>query len=363
MDGMRAKLGLPYPVFGPLPVVSFLVCLLAGLLPTPLFGAAAPEVFAAGLPNAAGAPAQPAEHTDSDLLADRLHRTISQGVLKAAESIDAFFYTPQTEIEENRTTFRVNLGLFFEAEERPRLDTGSRLKLVLPGFQDKLHLVLAGDPEEDDKVLGEAVDKAPPSDLPADEETDGVSAALRYFVLDDLKRNLSFSAGARFRQGSLVGFPDARYRRVFDVGDLGDNAFRLEQRVVWYTDDGWRESTRLDFDTLVLAYHLLRTSVEGIWEEAQGGYDYNLRLSFFQPLGRRAALRYEWVTGFNVCTEGQLDKILLKVGYRQSFWRPWLFFEIAPQLTYPEAKDFKATPGLLLRLEAIFGYRRKRLAE
>ncbi|MEJ2641401.1 MAG: hypothetical protein P8010_17680 [Desulfosarcinaceae bacterium] len=300
-----------------------------------------------------------AESADRDLLADRLHRTISWGVLKAAESIDAFFYTPQTEIEENRTTFRVNLGLFFEAEERARLDTGSSLKLVLPGFQDKLHLVLAGDPEEDDQVLGEAIDKAPPSDVSADEETDGVSAALRYFVLDDLKRNLSLSAGARFRRGSLVGFPEVRYRRLFDVGDLGDSAFRFEQRVRWYTDDGWRESTRLDFDVLVWSDHLWRTSLEGIWEEVQGGYGYHLRLSFFQPLGERAALRYEWVNSFNVCTADQLDKIVLKISYRQSFWRPWLFFEIAPQLAYPEPNDFKATPGLLLRLEAIFGYRRK----
>jgi hypothetical protein len=303
-----------------------------------------------------------AEGVARDPLADRLHRTISSGVLTAAETIDAFFYAPQTEIEENRTTLKVNLGLFIEAEEHARLDTGSRLKLVLPGFQDRLHLVLAGDPEEDDRVLGEAIDEAVEGEVAEEEETDGVSAALRYFVLDDIKRNLSFSAGAKIREGRLVGFPDARYRRVFDLGNQR-SAFRFEQRVVWYTDDGWRESTRLDLDTLVGPHHLWRTTVEGIWEELRGGYRYDLRLSFFQPLGRRAALRYEWVNGFNVCTADQLDKILLKISYRQSFWRPWLFFEIAPQLAYPAAKDFQATPGLLLRLEAIFGYRRKRLTD
>ncbi|MDJ0780710.1 MAG: hypothetical protein QNJ22_02000 [Desulfosarcinaceae bacterium] len=310
---------------------------------------------------AAQAASAPPPAAPTPQLADRLHDRISRGVLKAAETIDAFFYNPQTEIEENRTTFRINLGLFVEREERARLSSGTGLKLILPGFQNRLHLVMAGDPDDDDKVLGEAIDEAPDPQLAVTDEADGVTASLRYFVLDDIKRNLSFTAGVRIRDGNLVGFPEARYRRLFDLGD-GATAFRFQERVVWFTDDGWRESTRIDMDVLLRPRLLWRSSLEGIWAEEVSGYRYNLIQAIFQTLSPRAALRYEWVNAFNVCTEDQLDEILFKIRYRQSFWRPWLFFEIAPQLTFPEPDEFVATPGILFRLEAIFGHRPKATA-
>jgi hypothetical protein len=36
--------------------------------------------------------------------------------------------------------------------------------------------------------------------------------------------------------------------------------------------------------------------------------------------------------------------------------RKWLFFEIVPQLSFPRERDFEAVPGILLRIEGIFGY-------
>jgi hypothetical protein len=299
----------------------------------------------------------PADVTvETDPLADRLHRRISKSVLTTAEAIDTFFHTDQTEVEENQTVFKISLGLFAEAETR--LETRSRLKLVLPGFQDRLHLILTGDPETVDEVFGEAIDAAPEETLSGDETGEGAGAALRYFVLDDLKRNLSFSAGVRIRDSQLVGFPEARYRRLFDM-DNEDLALRFEQRVLWYTDDGWRESSRVDMDVLLKERYLWRTSLVGVWAEADGGYNYHLSFRLFNKLWKRAALSYEWDNAFNVCKDGQLDEILFKISYRQSFWRPWLFFELIPQLSFPESEDFKNTPGIRFRIEAIFGHYRR----
>lgn len=343
---MHYRYLLPYLVF----------CLVIGLAAraTGAEGVHAPSRVIAPSPGTAD------EASNEDLLADRLHQTISRGVLKAAATIDGFFYAPRAEIEDNRTTFKLTLDLFAEAEEGVQLGSGTRLKLVLPGFQDRLHLVLAGDPEDDDKLLGESIDEAPEAGLDTDEDTDGVSAALRYFALDDIKRNLSFSAGVRIRDSQLVGFPEARYRRAFDPDDM-PMAFRFQQRVVWYTDEGWQESTGIDMDLLLLGRFLWRSSLEGVWaEEAMRadccGYRYDLRFTLFQPLWKRAALRYEWNNEFNLCTVDQLDRILLRIRYRQNIWRPWLFFEAAPQLSFPESEDFTATPGILFRLEAIFGH-------
>jgi hypothetical protein len=305
---------------------------------------------------------QPSPSREPAFLTDRLHDRISSGVLKTAETIDAFFYAPQTEIEENRTTLKINLDLFSEAGARTRLGTGSRLKLLLPGFQDRIHLVLAGDAEDDEQVFGEELDEAPETtNLEEDGANDGLNAAVRYFVMDDLRRNLSVSAGMRLRDNRVVGYPELRYRRLFDT-DNPSLAFRFGQRLLWYTDEGWRETSRFDTD-LLLGRWLWRGFFEGVMEEKTAGYRYNLGLNVFQPVGKRSVLRYEWLNAFDLCTPGQLREIRLSIRYRHNFWRPWLFYEVVPQLSFPESDDFEATPGILLRLEAIFGHFRKRLVE
>jgi hypothetical protein len=48
--------------------------------------------------------------------------------------------------------------------------------------------------------------------------------------------------------------------------------------------------------------------------------------------------------------------IQLKLRYRQRFFRDWMVLEIGPQLTFPEEYDHEVNPGLVIRLEAEFGY-------
>jgi hypothetical protein len=46
----------------------------------------------------------------------------------------------------------------------------------------------------------------------------------------------------------------------------------------------------------------------------------------------------------------------MSVRYRQRILRDWLFYEIIPQVSFPRERDFEATPGILLRLEMLFGH-------
>ena len=50
-----------------------------------------------------------------------------------------------------------------------------------------------------------------------------------------------------------------------------------------------------------------------------------------------------------------LDEIILKFGYRQRIWRKWLYFEIVPQASFPDDRDFEFVPGILFRVETNFG--------
>jgi hypothetical protein len=66
-------------------------------------------------------------------------------------------------------------------------------------------------------------------------------------------------------------------------------------------------------------------------------------------------LQYEWINNFETRPRNQAVEYLAVVRYRQKIWRDWLFYEIAPQARFPRDRDFDFTPGILFRLEMIFG--------
>jgi hypothetical protein len=47
---------------------------------------------------------------------------------------------------------------------------------------------------------------------------------------------------------------------------------------------------------------------------------------------------------------------VLSVRYRQRILRDWLFYEVIPQISFPDERDRDATPAILLRLEMFFGH-------
>jgi hypothetical protein len=54
---------------------------------------------------------------------------------------------------------------------------------------------------------------------------------------------------------------------------------------------------------------------------------------------------------------------VLRIRYRQNFLRKWLFYEMNPQIAMRNDEHFKPKPGIVLRIDVVFGgkrYYRKR---
>jgi hypothetical protein len=289
------------------------------------------------------------------LFADRLHQGLSNRVLKSAKAIDAFFYDERTEIEENKTTIHIKLDAFFEEGEDVEYRPRASFKLVLPGLEDKFHLVFSGDPEDDDEIFDTWIDTPVRGEEENDE--DGASVRLRFFSKSRLKKNISSSIGARIRDGNIAVFPEGRFRQSFEFDPI---ALRFEQRITWYSDTGWESKTKFDVDNLLSDRYLLRTSANGRWYEEKYGYFYSLSLNVFHSLAKDAMLQYAWINRFATYPGNRLDESVLKVRYRQTLWREWLFLGIIPQLSFPRERDFEAVPGILLRIEGIFGYLKRK---
>lgn len=281
---------------------------------------------------------------------DRVHERISRSLLSSAEWIDSFFYTEHARYEENRTRFRLGLSAFLEEGEDREFDADMNLNLVLPHLERRFRFEIAGDPRDDVDFGSSAIDEV----RERFEETDkrNTTVALRYFFTDTQRENISTGSGLRFRGINPTFYLEGRYRRSFSHDPW---VFRFTQRIRWYTDKGLESRTRFDLDRRISEDFLLRLFTEGSWYQQEDGYFYSVGLSVYQPIDERRSFEYQFANSFRTEPKNRREETVLRVRYRQQVWKRWIFGEIAPQISWRRERDFDGKPGVLMRLEAIFG--------
>jgi len=290
------------------------------------------------------------ENVDEGLV-DTLHGGISRGFLTSALWLDSFFGDERYEAESNESQLKVRFEAFREGGagmdyRRPNFD----LRMVLPQLRKKTRLVISGDPNVDVDAT-----TSPPgatgTQLAKGQEKI-VTTQLQYFPLETKRSNFSIRAGVKLHDGKLAVLAGPRYRYLIplDPWDL-----RFTQEVTWSSDQRWQSRTRFDLERPLPRGLFFRTSLEGIWSENVNGYPYALNFLIRHPLDGNRALQYEWVNSFQTWPTDLLTEELFIFRYRQRFWRDWLFLEIAPQARFPRDRGFEYTPGILFKLEMVFG--------
>ncbi|HAK61171.1 MAG TPA: hypothetical protein DCO77_12465 [Nitrospiraceae bacterium] len=289
--------------------------------------------------------------TEEEGITDTVHGTISRRVLSSARWLDSFFDDERFAAEDNRTRIKVRIDTFLEDEAPAEVKTRTSLQLSLPRLKNRGRLIISGDPDEgtdEPDTPGETI-----TDRVTGDEARNVTASFLYDLRSTAKRNVRLRAGVRYRDGSPVVFLAPRYRQLFDLGQWD---LRFTEEVRWYTDIGWQSGTRFDLERQFRKNLFFRTSADGFWTEEENGYFYSLSFYLRQPLSRRQAVEYEWNNYFQTRPENVLEEVVLRVRYRQRIWRDWLFYELAPQFKFTRERDFAMIPGILFRIEMIFGW-------
>jgi hypothetical protein len=282
---------------------------------------------------------------------DRVHGTISRSILGTARWLDSFFDDPRFAAEENRTRVKIDLDYFAEHGSGPEFNVPVAISLRLPQFQNRTRLVFVGTPDQElegtTRGAGTAADRLPTA------QDENFTTAVDYFFRATDRRNVAMRVGLRLRDGEPELFVQPRYRVLVPLNPW---ALRFTQQFRWWTEFGWEETTTLDLERPVGEDLFFRTSLQGAWTEQENGYFYSLGFTLRQPLSPRRVLQYELINNFETRPVHQLDEIRAVVRYRQKIWRDWLFYEIAPQLSSRRERDFDPAPGILFRLEMIFGH-------
>ena len=237
-------------------------------------------------------------------------------------------------IYDEREGFDYKMGLSFSAE--------------LPGLQRRARITFENDEDQELRDI-----------TPGSSEDNPSSLGLQVDVKENVrsKFNVSLNLSPRLR---------LRYRYTYPA--TPDIILRFTQEVE--RDSGINGARSLfDFEKLFKQNLLFRSSTQAQFSDEYDGTSWLQAFVLFQRLSQKASLSYESsVTGVTQ-PEDSITNYRLGVRFRKNFHREWLFYEVAPEVTWPLLIDEVAgNPEvarhsnwlLFFRLEVHFGNASKR---
>jgi len=282
---------------------------------------------------------------------DLLHSEISRRLLSSATWLDSYFGDERYLLEQNKSYLRVRYDVFQEEKAKPLFRPAFDLRVVLPQLEKMTHLVFSAEPKTTPADTGTPVTPTGERITPTDERS--LTTALHYFIRSEPRESFLIRTGFAVTQGKPALFIAPRYRSLNQLGSWWD--FRFTQDVIYRTNTQWQTDTILDFERILSQHFFFRTSLEGIWYANLDGYLYYISFILRHAFDATHAVEYEWVNAYQTRPDNELTEVDLRVRYRHSFWRQWLFFEVAPQVRFPRTGNFDIIPGILFRLETFFG--------
>ncbi len=280
---------------------------------------------------------------------DTLHGSLSRQIQDTAVWLDSFFTNESYLKEQNRSYVRVRYDVFKEQGTNVSMKPSFDLRLALPELEKKSHLIFTAEPSQ--PPLGSAAPVQTVGERFGTTEQQNVTAGVHYIFRSSVKESFVVRSGMQFSKFTPVVFAAPRYRALFPLDSWN---MRFTQEVLWRTDTAWQTDTRFEFERLLRQDFFFRTSIDGVWASRVRGYLYSIGFFLSETIDKSHAIDYELINFFQA-SPGELTEVDLRIRYRHSFWRKWLFFELAPQVRFPRNKNFEDTPGILFRIEMFFG--------
>ena len=205
----------------------------------------------------------------------------------------------------------------YDEEEYFEFKSNLSFSIELPGMESRLRLTFESD---EDEAL---------RDVSPDQESTTNTLGLQLDVKQNerSKFNVSISLSPRIR---------LRYRYTYPV---------FESITLRLTQELQREQainsarTLIDFEKLFKNQLFFRSSSEGKLSEEFDGVDWLQAFVLYQRINKKTSLSYE------ASASGVTEPLVLATNYRlgvrfrKNFHRKWLFYEIAPELTWPVTFD------------------------
>lgn len=273
---------------------------------------------------------------DANLI-DDVHIYLNESFCNPAVWFDSFFSDERID-EEVRPGSNLRWQNDYIEDEFgvSKYTTKFRGSFKLPKASKKLRLVFEGDPEDSVSDI-----------VPSNTEDSESNIGLLYEITRSPRASLSSKL-------SLSPSLTIRYRYSLPVSEHFTTSFTQQ---LFYKDSAFGASATVDFIYSFSEDLILRQANNLGRREDDDASKWFTGLTLLQRLNEKSALSYE--SSYNGTTEPEVfaTNARIAVRYRRQIYRKWLFFEVAPEVTWPReliTDKRKKTSAVFLRLEVNF---------
>jgi len=287
---------------------------------------------------------------------DQTHDFVDRKLCQPAVWFDDFFGDDRV-LENVRPTLFISLRNSARWTEGQGFDliNDYRLQYRLPQMQKllrkaKLSVVVGSPAEQSTTQPGQAVDPGADPATGANKPTVG----LRADFFSRIRSLVSIDAGIKFNLRPDP-FIRMRYQYLKPFGEV--YLIRFSETVMFRYIERFTETSQLDLERKITTFTLLRWSNFVTYIEGTAGIAWNSGISLITQLTPKSAISYDTsIWGVNH-PEWTIQNYRVGSRYRRNFYRPWLFFELAPEVTWPrDASNHRnATYAFMATLEVQFG--------
>jgi|GEM_PF-4461107 len=283
---------------------------------------------------------------------DQSQENVSQRLHRFSTYLDKFFADESYVQESQDSRMRVSLITRFEENEDPSFQPRLNLSLSLPNTENRMRLRFQSndelDTEDDNNVsnnLNESVNNTT------------FSSALGLILLANEKIDIRADIGVKLRN-PLDTFSQLRFRKSFQ---FDDSELRVTETLEWRKSQGKTAETLLEFEYPFNEEYFFRSRSEATYADKKSFWLKSQSLTLYDKLSTNSAIAYSiGATGQNEDTlhtkkKDQVNDYWIETRYRKTFYKNWLSYEITPGLSHPRELEFKSTPRIEFRLEALYG--------
>lgn len=248
----------------------------------------------------------------------------------------------------NDTYLRIGAYNQITEDGRMGFEPEVRFRLDLPTVEEKFRLIVESDSDD----LAPLAEQEQRGTLTPEEqqETGFTTGALRWLNPISRKWNASADLGARLR------FPPQIFARARTWSDwqLADWRLRVDQRIFWYSQEGWISRSWLGFHHDIGEHWDFRASSEARWIHRNRGFELAQIFRVQRYYRNRHFVRARFGALGETFDSWKKTEYFSDLLYRRRLHDNWLYGEVIPSLRFRREGDFEPEATLTFRIEMFF---------
>lgn len=285
---------------------------------------------------------------------EKSHARLRLGILDRVTWFDNFFGSVKGEdVRYPDYLIRWVNSLRMEEGGHFKYRTSARASFVLPKISNRLRLAVSGETEHEPFSASLPDDPGNPGFDRTLANTRLANTELRYSVIRNPSVDMFLGTGIRIKS-PLETFVRSRFQYSRRLGD--DTLARFAETVFWKNTEGFGETSEVELSHRLGSKTLLRWANAGTYTEEDTGLEWETELSLLQELSDRSAVTFGGGLSGHTRPSNLVDIYRIFTRYRRNFLRPWLFFELEPEISWPRDPfgEYPSTYAFTFRIEVVF---------